>query len=108
MTDTWREALELAGLETRSKLGGSKKTSIGATELFERCYAAYGVQPTGREAERFARGQPYPLQPTRPGSGSRRALEALQAQARTRGAGQTSATRPTPRLRQGHRRSTAN
>jgi hypothetical protein len=42
MTDTWREALELAGLETRSKLGGSKKTSIGATELFERCYAAYG------------------------------------------------------------------
>jgi hypothetical protein len=54
MADTWREALEIAELKIRSKPGGSTKTSVDAIELFERCYAIYGVQPTAEEAIRFA------------------------------------------------------
>jgi hypothetical protein len=53
MAGAWREALEIAGLKTRRK-PGTQKTSVDAIELFERCYAVYGVQPTAEEAIRFA------------------------------------------------------
>ena len=59
----WDKALALADLAPRPGLGdqGLNKPAPGIVEVLERCYAAYGVQPSAAGLRAFARanGIPY-------------------------------------------------
>jgi len=84
-TGAWNIALELAGLEARVKPGGSKKRAISTSELLERCYEIYNVQPTSGEVVIFASANSIPYSPTlETGKWSER-VETWKSERRARG-----------------------
>ena len=63
LTDTWEQALELAGLAPLPEV--ARFTAPTVSELLDRCYDAHGTQPSCHELRRFARANriPFPQLP---------------------------------------------